>query len=308
MRIISLTLNPAFDMHCSCPGFQAYRENVAHITDYNAGGKGVNISRALMAGGIANEAIVILGQENAVEFVRKLKEDGLSFETISVPGRIRENITLHTEGAPETRISFPGFTVESEVLAPVEEKLSDVGSDTVVILAGSLPKGISLEQVKAFLARLAQRGAKVVIDSNAFSVEDLIEVRPWLIKPNGEEIERYAGKAIESFAQAAEWARKLHQAGIANVMVSMGGHGAILVCEEGSFAAEPPCIQPVSTIGAGDSSIAGFLEAAFIGASPVEHLRHAVSYGTAACLTPGTCPPVAEEIQKVYQQIIVKKI
>ena len=109
MKIITLTLNPAFDIHCYTENFKPYHENLAKITDRDASGKGVNISRALKATGVDSLAFLVLGDENADSFERGLKADGLNYRAVTVSGRIRENITLHTEGADETRISFAGF-------------------------------------------------------------------------------------------------------------------------------------------------------------------------------------------------------
>ena len=104
MNIITLTLNPAFDVHCFIKGFAPYHENLATITENDAGGKGVNISRALTSCGVENLALVVLGEENGESFTRSLEADGIIYRSISVKGRIRENITVHTDNAPETRI------------------------------------------------------------------------------------------------------------------------------------------------------------------------------------------------------------
>ena len=109
MNIITITLNPAFDIHCHTEQFAPYHENLAKITARDAGGKGVNISRALAANSVPNTALVVLGEENAEDFRRSLSKSGVQTKEICVKGRIRENITLHTDHAPETRISFQGF-------------------------------------------------------------------------------------------------------------------------------------------------------------------------------------------------------
>ena len=95
MKIVTLTLNPAFDVHCFCDNFKPYHESIAQMTSRDAGGKGVNVSRALTANGTENLAIVVVGKENGTEFCQALQKDGLSVFAIWVDGRIRENITLH---------------------------------------------------------------------------------------------------------------------------------------------------------------------------------------------------------------------
>lgn len=309
MKIITLTLNPAFDIHCYTEHFEPYHENLAEITAREAGGKGVNISRALTVNGVENLAVLVLGEENAASFRSGIEADGLKYLEITLPGRIRENITLHTENADETRISFRGFRAEDTLADRIYDVVSGtVEERSIVTLTGSLPSGIEMGAVKNLLARLTLRGARIVIDSRSFGIDDLIETRPWLIKPNQEEISCYLGYPVNGFEDVAEAAEGLHEKGIENVMVSLGAQGALLACREGTFVAIPPKIDALSTVGAGDSSIAGFIAAATEGKSPAEMLRTAVAYGSAACLREGTRPPIAADVEKIYGAVEVKKM
>ena len=309
MKIITLTLNPAFDIHCYVPAFAPYHENLAKITDNEAGGKGVNISRALTVNGVDNLAIVVVGDENGDSFLKRLTADKMNYLAITVEGRIRENITLHTDNADETRISFEGFKTDESILASVLEKLDSEELDgSIITFTGRVPSGISMSAVKEFLNALNKKGARIVIDSRSFTLEDIVEVGPWLIKPNQEEISAYLNCEIDSFEDALSGAKALHAKGIENVMISLGSKGALLVCSEGAFVAAPPKIEALSTIGAGDSSIGGFLAAAKSGKGAEGMLRLAVSYGTAACLTEGTRPPRKTDVESVYEQVTVNKI
>ena len=309
MKIITITLNPAFDVHCFCENFQPYHENLAKITNNEAGGKGVNISRALTVCGTENLAFVVLGEENGESFTRAMAADGMTYETISVSGRIRENITLHTVGADETRISFSGFDAPADLLAQVEAALLPmVDSDTVITLTGRNPAGVGIEETKEMLRRFMAKGAKIVIDSRSFSLADLTEMKPWLIKPNQEEISAYLGREIGTLDEVIDAAKELHEGGIVNVMISLGSKGAMLVSDEGVFVARPPRIEALSTIGAGDSSIAGFLAASSEGCSAKDSLCRAVAYGTAACMTEGTKPPRKEDVMHVMSEIVLERM
>ncbi|MBE6956920.1 MAG: hypothetical protein E7450_05670 [Ruminococcaceae bacterium] len=308
MDIITLTLSPAFDMHCSGE-LVLNHENLIQMDLCQAGGKGVNISRALVSAGCENTAVLLLGEENDDSFLRSLSADGVRAEVITVPGRIRENITVHTPHGKETRISFPGFTVDDGVLGRVTALLEEkLGANTALTMTGRVPEGMALSAVKDFLKQAAGQGTKVVVDSRSFAYADLLEVKPWFIKPNQEEISAYLGSPVETIEQAAKAATALHEKGIANVLVSMGGDGAVLACDEGLFRGEVPPVQVRSTIGAGDSSIAGFLAAAGEGADAAERLRRALAFGSAACMTEGTLPPQTADIETVYSKITVQKI
>lgn len=306
MKIITLTLGPAFDMHCHADSLALDHENLVYMDLCQAGGKGVNISRALVNNGTPNLALLVLGRENADSFMRNLDMDGVTYEAITVPGRIRENITIHT-GVTETRISFPGFRVEPDVLTQVEQKLLTlVDADTVVTMTGRVAEGMAVADVSAMLRRAADKGAKIVVDSRSFSLNDLKELKPWLIKPNQEEISAYLSREISSLEQTLAEAKALNEAGITNVMISMGGDGALLVCDEGSFIAVPPKVEVKSTIGAGDSSIAGF--AACPDDWAEQRLQWAVAYGTAACMAEGTLPPEPEDVKNILSRIRLRKL
>ena len=303
MKIVTLTLSPAFDIHCYAPAFEMYHENLVTVTSRDAGGKGINISRALTQNGVKNEALVVLGKENADEFRAALAAESLSMQELLVKGRIRENITLHTDGNPETRLSFHGFVADGVLLSRVEEAIGDVDSDTVITLTGRIPCGVPMSDMQAFLHRLHDKGARIVIDSRSFFLKDLVDARPWLVKPNEEELFAYVWQEVRSFEDALVIARGMHERGIANAMISMGEKGACLACDEGEFIAEPPCVEVRSTVGAGDSAIAGFIAAIAEGKSAPDALRNAVAYGTAACLTEGTQPPRGEDIAWILDKV-----
>lgn len=309
MKIVTITLNPAFDIHCFAEKFQPYHENLAKITASEAGGKGVNISRALTVNGVENTALIVLGEENAETFRRSLAADGMTACEIVVEGRIRENITLHTHNADETRISFAGFEADDSLLERVEKSLdSIVDKDTILTFTGRNPSGTSLEATKKLLKKMKARGAKIVIDSRSFGKDDLIDSKPWLIKPNEEEIAMYADIEVTDFSSAAKAAQALRGEGIENVIISLGGEGAMLCCEDGCFVAHAPKINVLSTIGAGDSSIAGFIAAMAKGLSYPEMLKYAVCYGSAACMTEGTRPPMPENVNALLDKVTVEKI
>ena len=298
MKIITLTLNPAFDTHCYIEDFKPYFENLARVTSTDACGKGVNISRTLNVGGVENTAFLLLGEDNADVFKKRLADDGINFSEITVKGKIRENITVHTSGKNETRISFEGFECTGEILYSVEKMLGENLTDTVVTFTGRAALGISTDELKVFLLNLKGKGASLVIDSRSFNTaSDLTAVKPWLIKPNEEEISMYTDTKVVDAESALKAAKEIYGKGIENVMISLGARGAVLYCDEGGFHCPAPKIEAISTIGAGDSSIAGFIAATKLGLSKKEALKYAVCYGSAACLTEGTRPPRREDIE-----------
>ncbi len=308
MKIVTLTLNPAFDIHCSADNFRVGYENFAEITSVEAGGKGVNLSRGLVSGGVENRTVVVVGRDNGGEFLKALIADGLTVSPVWVDGRVRENITLHNAGNNETRLSFSGFTCNGDTLDGVISSVGDINDNTIITFTGSIPHGIGFDKVISMLDDFKGQGAKVVVDSRSVSMEALLALKPWLIKPNRDEAENYTGKKIDSVSDAVQIAKTLYDGGISNVMISLGEQGAVLACDDGVFHAKTPVVDAISTIGAGDSSIAGFIVATYRGAAAEDCLKTAAAYGTAACMREGTLPPLAEDVTAIEKQIELKRL
>lgn len=303
MRIITLTLNPAYDLHCFAETFLPYRENLFSVIARDAGGKGINVSRALLQNGVQSTAVCVVGRENGAEFLQRLAGEGIAVSAVEVEGRIRENITLHEKSKPETRISFEGFSMEEKVLLEVRRAIGTLCAGDICVLAGSAPAGITEQALVAFLLGIKEKGAALVIDSRSVSLSSMGALRPMLIKPNKDEAEKALGIEIHNLEQAKRAAEQLRESGIENVLLSLGAKGAVLASASGTFYAKVPRITPVSTIGAGDSTLAGFLCAKREGLSPARCLEKAAAFGSAACLTEGTAPPRAKDIAKLLEKI-----
>ncbi len=304
MKILTLTLNPAFDIHCGVEKFLPERENYMRSYRRHIGGKGVNISRALHENGVESTAFVVLGKQNCADFERELSSCGIKYIPFYVDGRIRENITIHPENAPETRISFEGCAVSKTAAEEIFEIILPLcDENTIFTFNGRMPAGLSVADIAPLLEKVKASGAYLAVDSGTFTMEDFAAVKPWFIKPNQEEISRCVGREISTTAEALAAAHEIRAHGIENVMVSLGGEGAVLASGAGDFAVSVPKIEVISTIGAGDSSVAGFCAAYAAGKTLYECLVNAVSYGSAACLSAGTNPPKREDVEAIRVKI-----
>ncbi len=305
MKCITLTLNPAFDKHCFVKDLKLGHEHLAESDLSDAGGKGVNISRALLVNSVSSNAVIVLGKENKTSFCSALDADNMEYTPVTIEGKVRENLTIHTESGVETRISFKGFNADDSLLDEVYSIIeNELTTDTIFTFTGSAPVGISIEGINRFLNKITEKGAKIVIDSKSFkTLEEIVALKPWLIKPNGEEISEYLGRDITSHEEILEVASSLYNQGVENVMISLGEKGAMLVCESGAYIGTPPEITAKSTIGAGDSSIAGFISAVMQGKSAPDALKTSVAYGTSACLREGTLPPLPQDVEKILKEV-----
>ena len=303
-KIITITLNPAFDLHYYMDKFEAKKENYVTTAAIDAGGKGVNISRALKVNGIDNTAYVIFGKENAAQFESEMKKDKIDFVPLYTEGRIRENITIHPVADKETRISLDNFSVTPELLSKLEDMLLNViDVDTLVSFSGRIPKGVTKEDVIGFLVSLKNKGAKLAVDSNSLTPEDLIRIYPWFIKPNEQEIAAFVGKELDEPEVAVEVAAELVARGLSEeVMISMGARGSVWSDGQNkAIVAAPDKGKPLSTIGAGDSTVAGYMAATARGLGIEEALKLASSFGSAACYTEGTRPPMPDCVAELLE-------
>lgn len=302
MKIYTLTLSPAYDVHARCGEFAAGRENLAEITSREAGGKGINISRALLAIGVESTPIVLVGEENSEEFEAALERDGLKPLIIRTSGRIRENLTLHSKDG-ETRISYKGPVAPKELVSILKSSINPHPCD-VLTLTGRLPEGISPEDLLPLLTELRESGVRIVLDSHSYSSEDVRQARPWLIKPNREEIYEYLGIRINSLEDAIRHKDKILLLGAENALVTLDRDGAVLIGADDAISLHAPEVCAISSIGAGDAAVSGFIWAHTLGEVKKDALARAVAFGCAAVLTKGTEPPRREDIIRLFNKII----
>lgn len=307
-QIVTLTLNPAFDVHATCLKFKEEQENIADISSIQSGGKGINVSRALKVDNIISKNIVILGKENSDNFVKNLQQFNLNILPIIVPGRIRENYTVHPKEGKETRLSFTGFNVNDNIINEIFSLINNVNENTIIDFSGSNPNGLSKNLIIDLIKDYKKKKAKIIIDSRSFSLNDLIEIKPFLIKPNIPELNKYYKKEFKLIDDIKNTAIELYQKGISNVMITLGEEGALLINEDGIFKANIPKVKVKSTIGAGDATIAGFIVGFIKGLKSDDILKTAVSYGTASVLEEGTLPPTKENIDKIMKEVVINKL
>lgn len=259
-HVLTITLNPAFDVHYKVPKFELGKENYCSNRTIEASGKGVNISRSLAKNGGSSLALIAMGEANAAEFCSMLEHDELNYEKILCEGSIRHNITIHPCEGPETRISQDSFQLGLEKLTEIKElALAHIQPGTIVAFAGRVPKGISLEAINDFLQSLSHAGGLVVLDSNSFSLKDTVAIQPWLIKPNEYEIEALLGRPILDAMEARKAAIEIQSMGVENVLISLGPFGLTYAGPDFNCHVQVPAITPLSTIGAGDSTLAGYI-------------------------------------------------
>lgn len=303
--ILTLTPNPSLDQTVTLSGRLARGEvQRAASVLAQAGGKGVNISRAAVAAGIPSEAV--LPAERDDPFVLELLAAGIDCRATPPAGPVRVNITVSEPDGTTTKINSPGAEVSAQHLDAMAAALSARAPRADwVVLAGSLPAGAPVGYYASLVRRLRTGVAQVAVDTSdaplAALVAALPDAAPALMKPNGEELASFTGGDAASLesdpVKTAAAARTLVERGVSAVLATMGGNGAVLVTADGAWHATPPPTTVVSTVGAGDSSLFGYVLGDIRGLSAPQRLALAVAYGSAAAGLPGTTIPQPEHVR-----------
>jgi 1-phosphofructokinase len=312
--IVTLTPNPSTDRTVTLAGplERGAVQRLLSVT-MQAGGKGVNISRAAVSADLATEAVFPARPDDP--FVTELTAAGIACCPAPPAGDIRINLAITEPDGTTTKLNSPGAMVSANHLDDLGATLLDRAAEASwVVLAGSLPPGAPDGWYADLVRALHATPARVAVDTSegplAALVAALPEAAPDLMKPNGEELASFVGGDEEAYekdpAAAADAARTLIDRGVGAVLVTLGGAGAVLVTGEGAWHAAAVPITVVSTVGAGDSSLFGYLLGDVRGGTPPERLALAVAYGSAAASLPGTTIP--EPGQTHPEQVLVKSV
>jgi 1-phosphofructokinase family hexose kinase len=258
----------------------------------DAGGKGVNVSRALAANGLDTMAVLPAHGAPAVEFSGRLDGDGVPHDFIALEGAVRTNITIVDAHGNTTKINEPGrASTAADAAAMLDAVDRHTADASWVVGCGSLPPGIDGSLYVGLIERAREHGVRVAIDTSGTALRKAVAARPDLIKPNHEELEELVGKPLPTLAAVLEAARGLVADGIGTVVVSLGVHGAVAVDATAAVHASAVVSQPQSTVGAGDCLLAGWLAALERGGSLAEALETGVRWGAAAVALPGSTVP-----------------
>jgi 1-phosphofructokinase len=216
---------------------------------------------------------------------------------------VRVNLTLTEPDGTTTKVNEPGLALDAEVRDALADVLvREAAGARWVALSGSLPPGVPLDWYAELTGRLRATGAKVALDTSGPPLLAALAdgAMPDLVKPNGEELAELTGQPgvdLESDLEAAvEAATGLLDRGIGAVLATLGAAGALLVTRDGSWSATPPRIRARSSVGAGDSALAGYLLADLAGGGPEDRLRSAVAHGAAAASLPGSTLPTPSDV------------
>lgn len=275
-RILTLTLNPALDLTIRLARLEAGEVNRSETMLTHAAGKGVNVAQVLADLGHQVTVGGFLGEDNPQAFDALIARRGFADAFIRVPGETRSNIKIAEQHGRVTDINAPGPQVSEQAQRALLEKLVQMAPDfDAVVVAGSLPRGVSPQWFQHLLAQLKNLGLKVALDTSGEALRAGLQAGPWLVKPNTEELAEALGNAADAVSQ-------LHQLGVEHVVVSDGAAGVNWYRPGAALHATPPKVTVASTVGAGDSLLAGMLHGLLSGDTPEQTLRRATAIAAMA--------------------------
>lgn len=286
--IYTVTFNPSIDYTVELDKLTAGSLNRCREEYITFGGKGLNVSAILSELGIPTKALGFCAGSTGRLIAEQLSAAGIESDLVELSsGNSRINVKIKAE--EETEINAKGPDISHEELEQFFEKLSQVTDGDTLVLAGSIPESVSDDIYEQILSRLSDKSIRTVVDAQGKLLANVLRFEPFLIKPNIFELETLFGESISSDEQVTELARSLRSAGARNVLVSMGQNGSLLVDSNYVVHRLGVCSgNVVSSVGAGDSMVAGFLAGCEKTDDYEFSLRLATACGGATAFSKGT--------------------
>ncbi len=304
--IVTLTMNPAIDKSTSVDHVVADRKLRCQSPQYEPGGGGINVSRAIRQLGGASVALYPAGGMTGQMLRALLDQEGLTHSPLPITGLTRENLMVLEEATGQQfRFGMPGPTLQEGEWQHCLARLSTLHpTPDYLVASGSLPPGVPTD----FYARVGDvathLGARLIVDASGEALRAAACKGIYLLKPNIRELKELVGDQMQEEIQPAEAAKKLLDRDYCQVVVvSLGAGGAVLVSADGQEHIRTPTVPIKSKVGAGDSMVAGMVLSLARGNSLSEAVRFGVAAGAAAVMTPGTGLCRREDTERLYQQI-----
>jgi 1-phosphofructokinase len=294
--IVTLTLNPSVDRTIGVAELRRGAVLRATSSRVDPGGKGINVARALARNGIKSRAVVTIGGAEGRQLADLLAVVGVDVITVPIAGAIRSNVTVVEPDGTTTKLNEPGARLTPQEQSAVLDAAvaASAGADWLVA-SGSLPPGVPTTWYAELVTRLAGTCTRVAVDSSGAAFAASLPAGPRLVKPNDEELSECVGRPLRTLGDVVHACHALRERGAVEVLASLGAAGAVLVDDDGARHAHASATIPVSSVGAGDALLAGFLAA---GGEGTDALIEAVAWGTAAVSLPGSRMPGPEDLRR----------
>lgn len=307
-QVVTVTINPALDVSTTVERLEPRKKLRGQKIQRDPGGGGINVARAIYKlGGVAH-AVFARGGAVGRQLEELLADEGVPQTAIPIREQTRQSFTAYEQtNGLEYRFVMPGPELqESEWRALIESTVARAAE--FLVLSGSLPQGVPDDFYGVLIEQLQQRDTKVVLDTSGVALRAGLEAGVFLAKPNLRELKQIAGTSLDSQQAREAAAQKLITDGCCEtVALTLGKEGALFVWREGALHVPAPPVETHSSVGAGDSFVAGLVLRLAQGAAREVAFRFAVAAGTAALLTSGTALCCREDAERLYQRLCSKE-
>nr|WP_296955725.1 1-phosphofructokinase [uncultured Mediterraneibacter sp.] len=306
--IITVTMNPAIDKTVEIEELHICGLNRIQKVEYDAGGKGINVSKTIHELGGESIAMGFLGGNSGKTIENVLTERGIQHDFIWVDGETRTNTKVFEKNGAVTELNEPGPAIGEKEIAELIDRICErTDKDTLVVLAGSIPAGVDKNVYATITERVHEKGGQVLMDADGELFRNALKASPDIIKPNRAELEEYAEVDYRmSQDELKDMAEKFIKDGIHTVAVSMGMGGALIL--KGDYAAKCPAlsVNAHSTVGAGDAMVAALAYSWDKGLGEEEMVRLCIATSAGAVTTVGTKPPTREVVDELMPKVEIE--
>ena len=307
--ITTVTLNPAVDEAIAVEEIALGAINRCDLDAVDPGGKGLNASRVIARLGRRTIALGFVAGVTGGLIRARLDSEGVPHAFDDVPGLTRINVmVLERRLARRTRLYLPGPRVRAADLERLRARLDALGRGETVVIGGSVPPGLEPGVYGELVGWLRGRGVRTVVDASGAALESALRAGPDLIKPNVEEAAALFGRELRGDDDVLMAARSLRELGAAHVVISQGAEGAIGVGADGAWKVRAPAVLVRTTVGAGDSMVAGLAIALDEGSGLAEGMRLGTAAGTATCAETGTRLGSREAVERLLPHVVAEPI
>ena len=312
--IVCVSANPAIDRRLRLDAFEVGRINRAKRAEAFAGGKAAHVAMAARALGARTVWLGFLGGATGDQFLRQLRKFKIEIACVRTGGATRMNLELLENSGRITEVLEPGEPLDKtemrDMVQTLAMNLQRRWRGAVVVISGSLPYGAPSKFYPLLIAASRKAGSPVFLDTSGDALQASLAFGPAFVKPNRQEAEQFLGRRLRGQAGILKAARELIDRGAKSAAISLGSEGLVWIEDENvqAWFARPPHVKPISTVGSGDATVAGFAVAAAKRMSGEAAIRLAVACGAASCLAEFPAAISSGDVRALMQRIDVSRI
>ena len=308
-KVITITLSPAVDKNTSVDKLVPEKKLSCLPPEYDPGGGGINVSKGLRKLGTDSLCLFPAGGASGTQLIKLMEETGVSCLPTEIRNPTRENfIVVESSTNQQFRFGMPATELHADEIDALLTTLTRhaTGADYIVA-SGAIPAGAGTDLFARIASVAKKANARLVVDTSGDALREVLEIGVFLVKPNLGELSKLYGTDTLDLGMVDEAAKELIKSGKCQaVAVSMGAQGAMLITAEDEIQVSAPLVKKMSTVGAGDSMVAGMVHALTLGQSFREVIQMGVACGTAATMNRGTELFKREDAEKLYQALVLQ--